>query len=405
MKTKLIFCALLIGLVSACIKDDKSSPQIYSFEGKVQKGPFVTGTTVTLNELNSKLGQTGRSFTTTLTTDDGSFGLNNIELNSSLALLTANGFFFNEIYGELSTAPISLQAIANLTDKKTININVLTHLIKGRVEYLVLNGMTFQAANTQAKSELLSFLGVTDSFDKDFDALDISQNDDYNAVLLAFSIILQRKTLIYNEKPTLVAELTQLLTNLSSDFKDDGQIGNRKLIDTLLYNISQLNLIDVRKNIEKRYSDLGISTTIPNFEKYITKFQEKNSANLYTDFSFPAMAPPFPEIATDSKSPNILVPHDTVFTTGPYSMAAITPLNSTLTIKFKGINSNNYFLGAPVTGWELINEYPNGFTLTSQRQNALMTMLLTLEGSGSATIEYYENGATVPTITKKIKWE
>ena len=33
----------------------------FSFSGKVQKGPFVTGATITVNELNENLGQTGCS--------------------------------------------------------------------------------------------------------------------------------------------------------------------------------------------------------------------------------------------------------------------------------------------------------------------------------------------------------
>jgi len=64
-------------MIISCENND--SPEVYNFTGKVQKGPFVTGTTITLNELNEKLGQTGRTFTSIITSDDGSFELNNIE--------------------------------------------------------------------------------------------------------------------------------------------------------------------------------------------------------------------------------------------------------------------------------------------------------------------------------------
>ena len=105
-------------------KEDENGVTNYSFSGKAQKGPFITGTTINLNELNTDLGQTGKSFTTSISTDDGSFHLNNIELSSDLVLITANGFYFSEIYGKLSSAPISLQVLADLTDKETININL-----------------------------------------------------------------------------------------------------------------------------------------------------------------------------------------------------------------------------------------------------------------------------------------
>lgn len=401
-KINILLLGLLIGLFVSCEKNDNESKN-YSFTGKAQKGPFVTGTNVTLNELKSNLGQTGKSFTTSINSDDGSFSLSNIELNSNLALLTANGFYFSEIYGELSGATLSLQALTDLSGKEFVNINVLTHIIKGRVEKLVADGMNFQEANEQAKSEFITFLGVTESFDMDFDNLDISENEDYNAMLLSFSIILQRYTMWINEKPTLTAELTQLLSNLSADFASDGLINNRALIDTLLFNISQLNLIDIRNNVENRYSNLGRTVTIPYFEKYIAKFQEKYSDNLYTNFTYPDMASPDPVTAPDGIIANILVPSDTIFQAAPYSVAAIVPLYKTLKIKFIG---SNISIGGPIYGWELINEYPNGFTLNSQRQNVLMSMLIHLEyGGGNAIIEYYENSTETPTFTKNIKWE
>ncbi len=130
MKRIHILLFVLIPLLFAsCEKDDDNS-KFYSFTGKVQKGPFVTGTNITLNELNLTLGQTGRSFTTTITTDDGSFSLSNIELFSETALLTANGFYFSEIYGEMSGATLSLQALTDLSEKEKVNINVLTHIIR-----------------------------------------------------------------------------------------------------------------------------------------------------------------------------------------------------------------------------------------------------------------------------------
>jgi hypothetical protein len=408
MKTKnFLLLGLMIGLLLSCGKSSENAPEIYSFSGKAQKGPFITGTTVTLNELNSTLGQTGKSFTTSISSDDGSFTLNNIALGSNLALLTANGYHFSEIYGELSGGPLSLQAISDLSVNQSVNINVLTHLVKGRIENLVSNGSGFQDANNQAKSEMLSFLGVTEQFGTDFEKLDISKGEDYNAVLLAFSVMLQRNTNNMIERPTLTAELTQLLSKLSSDFSTDGLISDQTLIDTLLYNISQLNLKDIRKHVEKRYADLGQTVTIPDFEKYVSGFQAKYSKIIYTGFYYPASASPEPIIAPDSKLPNILVPSDTIFQAGkPYSMAAIIPLNSNLTIKFRSAgNSDNYSIGGPVYGWEVINESPFGIKLNSQRRNELMTMLFHLEKAGTATIEYYENNAATPTFTKNIKWE
>ena len=162
MKTKILALSLtILGLlaVSSCTKEKTGG--IFSFSGKVQKGPFVTGTTITVNELNESLGQTGKAFTTSITSDDGSFSLSNIEMESNLALLSGNGFYFNEVIGQLSSAQITLQALADLTDDNTVNINVLTHITKARIETLVAEGKSFSDAKRQAEGEFQDFLGVT----------------------------------------------------------------------------------------------------------------------------------------------------------------------------------------------------------------------------------------------------
>ncbi len=170
----------------------------------------------------------------------------------------------------------------------------------------------------------------------------------------------------------------------------------------MLFNISQLNLIDIRRIVENRYYALGKTVTIPDFEKYIAKFQEKHSENIITSFTYPEMASPDPVLAPDSKIPNILGQTDSIFKSGPYSIAALIPLNKTLKIRLIGQNIMN---GGMITGWEVINEYPNGMTLNSQRQNGLMSMLIHLDSKGSALIEYYENVTDTPTFTKRISWD
>ena len=396
----IVFSAL--GFYS-CEKDEIRNATI---TGKVQKGPFILGTNITLNELNDNLGQTGRSFTSTINANDGSFELKNIDLKSGISLLTANGFYYSELFGELSSASLTLQTIADLSDKETVNINILTHLSKARIEQLVSDGNSFKDAKAQAESELLAFLGINQGIDLNFEDLDISADNDNNAILLALSVLIQRYTMIWNEKPSLTAELTQLLMNMSNDFKQDGQINSKQLIDTLLFNVSRANLIDIRENIEKCYSDMGILTIIPDFEKYIAIFQEKHSEYLYTDFVYPENASPEPVMAPDSKAPNILVKEDTVFVSGMiYSVAAYVPLHSELTIKFKGANNNNYSIGGPGHGWKIINNFPDGFELKSQRNNVLITLRFYFDQPGIATIEYFENDTISPAFIKNIRWE
>ena len=400
MKTKILALSLtLIGMLalSSCTKENTGG--IFSFSGKVQKGPFVTGTTITVNELNENLGQTGKSFTTSITSDDGSFSLNNIEMESNLALLSGNGFYYNEVIGQLSNAQITLQAIADLSNEETVNINVLTHLTKARIEKLVNEGKSFSDAKRQAEGEFQDFLGVTEHFNQGFEQMSIASQGDFNAMLLAFSVILQRPTHLMNAIPTLPAELTWLMTSLSTDFADNGTIDNKALVDTLLYNISMQEQVYIRRHIKNYYSGLGLDVDIPDFESYIALFQAAHQ-ELVTEFIYPDEASPTPEIGPGGEVSNLLVKDITQFDGDlAYVVAAITPLGKSLKVKIKGnvqLDLNN--------GWMV--SYDDGYILEAQRQNELVSMLvylLTPIRDGSATIEYYEDSDT-PTFTKQITW-
>ena len=375
----------------------------FSFSGKVQKGPFVTGTTITVNELNESLGQTGKSFTTSITSDDGSFSLGNLEMESNLALLSGNGFYFNEVVGQLSSAQITLQALADLTDGETVNINVLTHITKARIETLVGEGKSFSEAKRQAEGEFQDFLGVTEHFNQGFEQMSIASQGDFNAMLLAFSIILQRPSNNIAVVPTLPAELTWLMTSLSTDFAVDGAVNDEALVDTLLYNISIQNQMYIRRYLQNYYSGLGLNVEIPNFESYIAMFQAAHQ-ELVTEFIYPDEASPAPEIGPEGAVPNILVKDMAQFDgTHAYVVAAITPLGKSLKVKVTG---DVRLDGGLNNGWVITDYTTNGFTIEAQRQNELVSMLVYLiEGNreGSATIEYYEDSDT-PTFTKQITW-
>ena len=375
----------------------------FSFSGKVQKGPFVTGTTITVNELNESLGQTGKSFTTSITSDDGSFSLSNIEMESNLALLSGNGFYFNEVLGQHSSSQITLQALADLTNDETVNINVLTHITKARIETLVGEGMSFSDAKRQAEGEFQDFLGVTEHFSQGFEQMSIASQGDFNAMLLAFSIILQRPSNNIAVVPTLPAELTWLMTSLSTDFAADGAVNDEALVDTLLYNISIQNQVYIRRYLQNYYSGLDLNVEIPNFESYIAMFQAAHQ-ELVTEFIYPDEASPAPEIGPEGAVPNILVKNVTQFDgTHAYVVAAITPLGKSLKVKVTG----NVRLDAGLNnGWVFTDYTTNGFTIEPQRQNELVSMLVYLldeSRDGSATIEYYEDSDT-PTFTKQITW-
>ena len=119
MKQYLIVPIIVIFILNSCSKDDESTPVIKKekISGFVQKGPFINGTSISINELNTDLSQTGKTYSTQITDNKGSFEIRNVELVSNFVSLRADGFYFNETIGEQSTSQITLYALSDVSDK------------------------------------------------------------------------------------------------------------------------------------------------------------------------------------------------------------------------------------------------------------------------------------------------
>jgi len=262
--------ALPLGLMLSCSAKDEHSSSSRSgtssntVSGYVQKGPFIQGTVITVWELDSNLVQTGQAFIGTIDDNTGTFNARG-NVDSPYVELSAVGYYFNEVSGSLSTAPLTLQALSDLTDNRSVNVNLMTHLEKKRVEYLIDNGSTFTTAKSQAQTEIMKIFNIDNVTLGNSETLDISKSGDGNAVLLAISAILQ------SDKTE--AQLTELLSTINTDIRTDGALDSTTTKATLVTAMAYIKdrRGTIRSNIESRYSDLGISATIPAFESYAFK--------------------------------------------------------------------------------------------------------------------------------------
>jgi uncharacterized protein (TIGR02145 family) len=266
---KIIFFAFSYLIFFNSCNDEDLSPDLKPIvkeriSGLVQKGPFANGTTIQMNELSPELNQTGKVFSTQILDNSGNFEIKSVELSSSIVEFTANGFYFNEVTGELSSSQITLNAISDIKDITTININLLTHLEKRRVEFLVSEGMVFSDAKKKAQGEVLGIFGLTMTENSKSEFLDISKGSEADAMLLAISVILQGGR--------SVGQLSELLATISSDIEKDGILINTQILNALRESAIGLDLESVRKNLTNRYSSLSITVTIPSFETYVNQF-------------------------------------------------------------------------------------------------------------------------------------
>jgi len=395
-KIHLSLVSLFLLFISACEKEgDPAQPlSLEKVNGFVQKGPYLNGTSIAILELTDDLAPTGKIFSSQISDNKGSFEIKDVELSSQYVELKADGFYFNEVSNQNSTAKLTLFALSDLEAKSSLNVNVLSDLEKSRVNYLISKGSDFANAKNQAQDEILSIFEIDKDDMGESESLDIAASGDDNAILLAISVILQ------GYLP--VSDLSELLANISTDIMDDGELNSQSLGSALINNAITIKPEEIRANLEARYELLGMDVVIPDFEKYVNLFIEE------TEFEFTGGIK-YPE--TGKHGLNILDQEKTDYSTGTYSMIAIIPEGMTLRVNIKGEFHWYYPAFQSETGWDRSSwNSDNSRDFYSLRSGEIDFKMMLESFDSTASITYtnqidilvYENGATEPTWTKVI---
>ena len=231
--------------------------------GVSQKGPFVNGSSVQLFELNGKTyAPTGRTFPGKISNDKGEFKIAGINLESQYAFLEASGYYRNEVTGEKSAAPITLNAISDLSKRETVNINLLTHLEYERVMKLVEDGKSVAEAKKQAEKEVFAAFGIEGEFDNSED-LNIFESGEADAALLAISILLQ------GERSE--ADLSELLANFAQDIVEDGKWDDEKKKAEIADWLEQVYFSKSLDEIRSHFVEWEIKVD-STYESYLAKY-------------------------------------------------------------------------------------------------------------------------------------
>ena len=193
MRSTRVVCVLATLTLAGCggggggtpVAAPPASPVL--IEGAVQKGPFIVGSTVLINRLDSR----GRSTPSTLLAEIedsvGSFSFETTERGP--VQIIATGYYFSELTGQISDGQLTLKALYEVSDdsRQVAHVNILTHLINDRVLDLIADGQpTLHEAIEQAEDELVAALA---------DALAISDLNEFSALSLYDSATTQNNTL------------------------------------------------------------------------------------------------------------------------------------------------------------------------------------------------------------------
>jgi len=295
------------------VTPDRMMPTAKSLlTGKVQKGPFVEGSSVYIFSLGDDFSQTGTTYRTTIIDRQGAFEQRDMQLSSQFVELEATGYYFNEVKGELSSAPLTLSAIADVSAADNVNANILTTLERERILYLIADGMNFAAAKKRAHREVLAVFGMTPAEVEDAVTLDVEAD----VQLLAVSAIVQ------GMRPA--AEVTRLISTIASDLRADGTLDDMSAASALKNNAMGIDADKLVGNMADY--DMAFAYTAEQVAYWLGQF-EANTSYEQTEFIT------YPDIAEYGR--NILA--GGTFQAGmSYSFAAVTPAWSTLKVEVRG---------------------------------------------------------------------
>ena len=278
-----LWAALVFGASFWACSGDKTAGTSEEVEGSIavrdldvaglaQKGPFVKGSAVAVQGIDCKTMKfTNEKFSGKVKSNKGDFGVDNVNLSASCALFEVSGYYLNEVTGVQSSDKLTLHAITDLSDRKSVNINVLTELEYERVMNLVSKEkMSFDDAKMQAEKEVLASLGVMDRFES-FEGMSIYEKGDGNSTLLAMSVLLQSdlstKDLIdlIDAFASSIAKTGEWddgktkkkMSDWASTAKDDGKF------DSVRVNLEKWSGSDEIPAFEEVVEELGTAQKIP----------------------------------------------------------------------------------------------------------------------------------------------
>lgn len=400
----MIVVAIMVVMFTQCTDDESNTdesntePNIANIKGYAQKGPFINGSSVMVFDLQTDLSPSGKAYNAQINDNKGTFQLSNISLSSSYINVRADGFYFNEVSGQQSVAQITLYALSDITGKTNLNVNLLTHLEKARVEFLMQGGKSFADSKIQAQKEILAIFNIVKSDIKISENLNIAENGADNGILLAISSIVQG----YRSE----SEMTELLSNISNDIKEDGLLNSDILGSALIGHAIVLDTVSIKTNLEKRYKDNGSAASLPVFGKYIANFIAK------TEFVVTQSLISYPEKGLHGF--NILSLSKTDFIASwntSLSMAAYLAKGTALKIKVSALDTTIRNVNGMVPRWGQALGFELNWSISrfdeknySQTYTAIDSGkscdLLLFFDEGSFIIEYFEMNSLKPTRTK-----
>jgi len=240
-------------------------------KGFAQKGPFASGTAVTVYGLDSLLEKTKTKFTGKVSGDSGAFKVEKIVLPSQYALVEVSGYYQNEVTGKkTSGSKTTLSALVDLSEGKTVkaNVNLFTDLEYARAKHLVLKEkFNVPAAKKRATKELLAVFGGKGDDDLTATALSLSDTTSAGKALLFASILLQGEL--------SASKFGILLGGIEEFFGSTGGLDSAEATAAFADWASKVDSTDNFAAIRENVKSMKLVAAVPDFESALYAFWTK----------------------------------------------------------------------------------------------------------------------------------
>ena len=170
-------CYFVLGVAfTGCGSDSSSSPYETSakdanepFSGDVsgiaQVGPFVEGSNIVIQGLDSTFIMVFEEFTGEVADNDGAYSIKEVSSETNYGYAKVTGKFYNIVTGSISSSESSLKGVINLKQKNSANINVATSMVYSCIEELLDYGASISKKKKQAEQELFKTFSGTAGYD------------------------------------------------------------------------------------------------------------------------------------------------------------------------------------------------------------------------------------------------
>jgi hypothetical protein len=265
MKTSAFILIVITScFISGCGSDSSSSNNTESLDteidvnmaGASQKGPFLDGSSISVIILDSEMSPTGDIYQFNTFDNLGRFQFAK-RINGKYAEIAVEGYYFDEIYGLTSSGPIKLLAIVPLSSSMDVSVNVLTHIQAPSIKKLVLEGLSYNDAESKSRQNVLKSLKLENIFpEKNFSEVKFTDNDTSSSALIAISTLFLGFGF---DSFSAAGDIQKGLAQVASDISKNGQLVSAALIEKLNSILWDpfFRVYSVPGNISNLYTDWG----------------------------------------------------------------------------------------------------------------------------------------------------